>query len=178
MKISLLLPVICVALSSCTTLLSSNEVGPSRVSLNVSEAWFEGTKVQYIVTDVSDRDMAELMGANYAPRLRDAIPVYPKPPEVKTVLERVYIFLDGAQQNSVFPSIPSPLGFESDDQNYSPIWLMYTVEWIDKTQITELRSETDIFKAEAQGWVAIERTDIVINCPVVSIDGRNFLQPI
>lgn len=172
MKAYLLFPILCIVLSSCASL-SGNS---NRVTLDLNEAWFNGFKVQYVTTDASDRDIAELYGANYAPRLKDAVPKYPKPPEVKTILERVYAFVDHTQANNVFASIPTPLGSESEDYNYSPIWLLYTVEWVDKTQIVELRSETEIFKAEAQGWVVIERTDVVINCPVISIDGKRFLQ--
>lgn len=146
------------------------------VTLDVSSAWFEGRLVQYISTDVSDSEFARKMNANFAPRLADAIPNYPKPPEQKTVLERVYAFPGDEQANTVFASIPSPLGHASQDVSYSPLWLMYTVHWLDQERVQELRSEGDIFKAEAQGWVEIARTNVVINCPVVSIDGVTFLQ--
>lgn len=145
------------------------------VSLPVFSAWYEGQLVNYITTDVSDPQFARMMKANYAPRLQDAIPSYPKPPEVKTVLERVYAFPNQEQSNNVFASIPSPLGYQSQDENYSPLWLMYMVTWRELDQVIELRSEADIFRAEAKGWVDIERTNVVVNCPVVSNDGTHFL---
>ncbi|MFW1678043.1 DUF7482 domain-containing protein [Pontibacter sp. JAM-7] len=145
------------------------------IALPLLEGWFEAQKVYYITTDVSDPVMARQMQANYAPRLRDAVPDYPKPPTQKTVLERVYTFPTGQQASSVFASVPSPLGHGSQDKHYSPLWLIYTVEWRVKDQEIELRSEAEIFKAEAQGWVQIERTPVVVNCPVVSIDGTQFL---
>ena len=148
---------------------------PDQVSLRLLTGWIDGNPVYYVTTDVSDRDMARKMGANYAPRLYHAIPSYPKPPQLKTILERVYAFPQGSQENNVFASAPEPLGYESEDANYSPVWLMYMVEWLVKENIQELRSEGDIFKAEAKGWVKITRTNVVVNCPVVSIDGHTFL---
>ncbi len=148
---------------------------PDQVSLSLLTGWVDGNPVYYVTTDVSDSEMASQMGANYAPRLSSAIPAYPKPPQLKTVLERVYAFPKGEQKNNVFASAPAPLGYESEDINYSPVWLMYLVEWLVSDNVQELRSEGDIFKAESQGWVKITRTNVVVNCPVVSIDGQRFL---
>ncbi|MGS2718545.1 DUF7482 domain-containing protein [Eionea flava] len=145
---------------------------PQKITLPLLVGWYEASAVHYITTDVSNAAMAAKMQANYAPRLRDAIPVYPKAPQAKTVIERVYAFPDGEQSRNVFASIPQPVGANSQDQHYSPIWLMYKVEWIDKNNSRELRSEGDILAAEAQGLVSVARTDIVVNCPIVSIDGQ------
>ncbi|TDO95773.1 DUF7482 domain-containing protein [Marinomonas balearica] len=138
----------------------------TQIRIPVFSAWYEGKEVFYITTDVSDKAMAKQMKANYAPRLRDAIPRYPKPPQVKTALERVYGFPGGEQRN-VFPSAPWPVGPESTDEQYSPLWLMYWVKWVDSSKAYELKSEGDIYAAERKGLVTIERTRIVVNCPVV-----------
>ena len=166
-------------ISVCALMLSAcaNHSTLSRqVSLDLQSAWYEDKLVHYVTTDVSDPEFARIMKANFAPRLVDAIPNYPKPPEQKTILERVYAFPNGEQTNTVFASIPSPLGHMSEDFHYSPIWLMYTVHWKEPTQVRELRSEGEIFKAEAQGFVEITRTNVVVNCPIVSVDGETFLQ--
>lgn len=139
---------------------------PSTVSLPLRQAWFNDQVVYYVTTDVSDQAMAKAMGVNYAPRLRDAIPNYPKPPRQKTVIERVYGFPNGEQPN-IFPSAPTPVGYQSSDVAYSPIWLMYEVKWVNPDKATELTSENALLDAEAKGWVNIERTNIVVNCPVV-----------
>lgn len=113
--------------------------------------------------------MAQAMGANYAPRLRDAIPHYPKPPRQKTVIERVYGFPNGEQRN-IFPSAPTPAGYTSTDKAYSPIWLMYVVNWVNPDNAIELTSEDALLDAQAKGLVTIERTNIVVNCPIVPAD--------
>lgn len=150
-----------IALTAC-----SNQPAAVQYSLPMQQAWFEGETVFYVTTDVSDQAMAEKMGANYAPRLRDAIPNYPKPPRQKTVIERVYGFPNGEQRN-VFPSAPTPVGSQSTDTAYSPIWLMYAVKWVDPESAFELTSEDAVLDADAKGLVNIERTNIVVNCPVV-----------
>jgi hypothetical protein len=79
----------------------------------------------------------------------------------------VYAFPNKEQAWSVFASVPQPLGHLSKDTHYSPLWLMYVVVWKDPIQAQELTSEEAIFVAEDQGLVTIERTDIVLNCPVI-----------
>lgn len=148
---------------------STNKQQDALLGLTVFKAWHEGHQVSYITTDVSDAAMAKEMGANYAPRLRDAIPRYPKPPQVKTVLERVYGFPNKEQQN-VFASAPSPLGYQSTDRHYSPLWLMYWVVWQDPAQAYELTSEEAILSAEEAGLLTIERSNIVVNCPVLPFE--------
>jgi len=140
---------------------------PTNITLPGFQAWYEGQSVWYITTDVSDAGLAKAMGANYAPRLRDAIPDYPKPPHQKTVLERVYAFSDRSQA-SVFASAPEPTGFTSTNQSYSPLWLMYEVRWLPGHEPEVLRSEEAILSAEESGKVTIRRSDVVINCPVVN----------
>ncbi|ABC29803.1 hypothetical protein HCH_03037 [Hahella chejuensis KCTC 2396] len=145
----------------------------AHVNLAAHPAWYNGERVYYVTTDVSDRAMAESMQANYAPRLRDAIPDYPKPPQVRTVLERVYR-VRNFDQPSIFPSAPEPLSSNHVNLQYSPLWLMYEVVWKAGATPVELKSEEQIFVAESQGKLEILRTDIVVNCPVVRYEGERI----
>lgn len=155
-------------LASCSTHSSKDHgVQQETVSFPLLQGWHDGEEVLYITTDVSDRAIAKAKNANYAPRLRDAVPNYPKPPQVKTALERVYDFPNHEQDKGVFASVPKPLGPESRDRHYSPLWLMYTVVWNDPSKARELKSEEAIFVAEDQGLVTITRTNVVLNCPVI-----------
>ncbi|MBJ7536069.1 DUF7482 domain-containing protein [Marinomonas transparens] len=160
-----------VLLASCANYSTQDiQVQERQVSLPLLRGWHNGEEVRYITTDVSDRKMAQSMGANYAPRLRDAIPRYPKPPQVKTILERVYAFPNGEQASNVFASVPSPLGYLSEDRRYSPVWLMYQVTWKDSNKASSLTSEEAVLEAEDEGLVIIKRTNIVVNCPVIPFD--------
>jgi hypothetical protein len=144
------------------------------ITLPMIGGWFEGTKVFYITTDISDKTLAEAMGANYVPRLEDAIPPYPKPPALKSILERVYVFPNN-DQPSILASSPQPVGPESQDTQYSPIWLLYEVSWIDESKKKEIKREEDLLVAEDKGWIKITRTQKVVNCPVVMTeDGQSL----
>lgn len=65
-------------LGACSTapLLAGN----GQASIPVLRGWFEGEEVFYITTDVSHADVAEVKGANFAPRLADALPAGPPVP--------------------------------------------------------------------------------------------------
>src|ERR1700693_3336851 len=93
-----------------------------------ASGWYAGQRVYYITTEITDPTMARNAGLTYTPRLRDAIPDYPKPPETRSVLERVYRFPSG-DQDAVFASAPTPPGPASSDMVYSPLWLAYMVRW-------------------------------------------------
>lgn len=160
--ISVLGPVI---LWGCTSV-QSPKLATATVTLPASAGWYAGERVYYITTEITDPAMAQNAGLTYAPRLTDAIPEYPKPPETRTVLERVYKFpLD--DQDAVFASAPTPPGPASSDMAYSPLWLAYMVRWTDRTRERSLTSEEAILAAADQNEVSIERTNIVINCPIV-----------
>ena len=110
--------------------------------------------------------MANMMNANFAPRLADAVTAVPKPPGEKSVLERVYKFTADAQ-DAVFASVPNPIGPTSRDTIYSPLWLVFWVTWKPGVEPQLLTSEEAILAAEEAGKVELKRTDIVINCPIV-----------
>jgi len=151
---------------TCCGCVSSARTTP-HVSLPVFTGWHAGERVYYITTEITDAGMARAGGITYAPRLIDAVPEYPKPPEVRTVLERVYKF-PGGGQDAVFASAPRPVGPSSTDAAYSPLWLVMLVRWIGPDHHHALKSEEEVLAAKDRGEVSIEQTSIVINCPIVA----------
>ena len=145
------------------------------VSLPVLSGWYEGKRIYYITTEISDPQMAVNAGATYAPRLKDALPPTPRPPDWATVLDRVYKF-DANDQDAVFAAEPKPVGPRSTDVTYSPLWIAYMVTWKAGTHRRQLLSEAAILDAEAGGEVTVERTDIVINCPIVATEVGEHLR--
>ncbi len=140
------------------------------ISLPLRTGWVDGLVVRYITTDVSDAQLALEKGANHAPRLADAT----RGPADSRVLERVYVVV-GSAQPPVFQSAPKPVGPRSADTSYSPLWRMTLVTWKQHTGARELRSEQDILDAEDQGLLSIVPTDKVLNCPILSVEGRGTL---
>jgi hypothetical protein len=147
---------------------------PETISMAVSLGWYNGERVYYITTDITDPPMARGAGVNLALRMRDAIPTYPKPPEQKDVLERVYKFPNG-EQDAVFASIPNPVGPLSSDAQYSPLWLLYAVRIVGGRNTELLSSEEAILAAQEAGKVTVTHTEIVINCPIVGTERGGLL---
>jgi hypothetical protein len=139
------------------------DVGRSETVLPLSRAW-----VEYVTTDISDLAMARMMGANHVPSLAAAARSAPG----QSFVERVYKF-HGDEQISIFQSAPSPVGAENKDRSYSPLWRVVMVRWTDPALRRELKSEEELLAAEERKQVALEVTDIVVNCPVTrSADGQ------
>jgi hypothetical protein len=144
------------------------------ITLPLLSAWYDGKKVYYVTTDVSDRKVAQIMGANLTPRLKDGLPSYPKAPTQTTLLERVYAFTN-SPQDKVFSSAPAPIGPASADRHYSPIWLAVNVTWAPSATPKTLTSEEDILAEEEAHSLTLERTEILLNCPIVGSETGGFL---
>ncbi|MCG8613552.1 MAG: hypothetical protein MI864_23825 [Pseudomonadales bacterium] len=147
---------------------SPNSGANATITLPLVKGWYEGSEVYYVTTDISEPKMAKAMNANYVPRLANAVPPNPKPPQLRTVVERIYRFPNGEQAN-VLPSIPFPLGPDSTDTQYSPLWLLYEVTWKDSARQRLLTSEEAVLAAADSGLVDIYRTTVIVNCPVVKL---------
>lgn len=137
------------------------DVGRTETVLPLNKAWVEGRVVEYVTTDISDLAMARMMGANHVPGLAAAI----KLPKGSSIVERVYKFPNDEQIN-IFQSAPSPVGAENKDRSYSPLWRVVNVTWLNKARQQELKSEEALLAAEERKDLALEVTDIVINCPI------------
>ena len=151
-------------LSAC----AAPAVGTARTEtvLPLNWAWFNGAKVEYVTTDVSDAAMAVALGVNYVPRLKDAI----GGPGQKSLVERVYMFPAGTQIN-VFQSAPQPTGGHNADAGYSPLWRVVSVQWRKPEARRELTSEEAILRAADLGEVELDVTQVVVNCPITrSVD--------
>jgi hypothetical protein len=144
------------------------------VMLPLQTAWFEGRKVRYVTTDVSDAEVARAKGANFAPRLRDLVVAAPGGPLRGVPVERVYS-IDGFVQPTVFPSVPAPVGAGSTGRAYTPLWRMVKVVWQPGRTPRELRSEEAVLEAEDKGDVKLTLTEVILNCPVVALDGEPAL---
>jgi len=161
-------------LIACTSIHTPVARLPTRASLPVFPGWYAGERIYYITTEISDPQMARSAGANFAPRLRDAVPPYPRPPDRPTVLERVYKFPQ-SDQDAVFASAPKPLGSRSLDESYSPLWITYLVTWNASVHKRPLTSENMVLDAQSAGDVTVARTDIVINCPIIATAAGDML---
>lgn len=161
--------VMAILLSGCASPIF--DVGRTETVLPLSRAWFEGSVVEYVTTDISDAAMAQMMGANYVPRLKGAIGSQPG----QSLVERVYKFVNG-EQISIFQSAPQPTGADNKDRAYSPLWRVAEVKWLVAPGNRTLKSEEELLAAKERGLVSITDTDIVVNCPITRGTDKNSLK--
>lgn len=145
------------------------------VELPLQKGWFAGERVFYVTTDISDAGMAADSGANFVPRLADALPPPGSAPGARSAVERIYKFTN-FDQGTVLPSVPMPVGASNRDTAYSPLWVLVMVTWKRDASPRELRSEEQVLEAEERGLVTIQRTRIVVNCPVVMTERGGSLR--
>jgi hypothetical protein len=148
--------------------------GPGLVQLPVLKGWFEDEAVLYVTTDVSHADVAAAKGANFAPRLAQALPGGPPQPGRPSSVDKVYA-VTNFKQPSIFASAPRPVGSASTDTAYSPLWQMVKVTWQPGRSPRELRAEEAVLDAAEKGDVTLEPTPVVLNCAIVQRDGQGAL---
>ena len=126
--------------------------------------WYKGQVVYYIRIDSSDQGTAEQQGLNYSAALGNSVNEQP------ASYDDIYTFTNAKQYN-VVPSAPTPVGYKSNDPNYSPIWRVSTVAWNVGARPRTLKSEDEILKAKADGEVTVTKTTVLINCPIFTPEG-------
>ncbi|MEQ1686614.1 MAG: hypothetical protein ABL916_23425 [Burkholderiaceae bacterium] len=136
------------------------------MTLPLLAGWYDGEEVFYITTDVSDAEVALAKGANFVPRLAEALPAVKQSAPQASSVDKVYGVANFAQ-GSVFASAPSPVGALNRDRVYSPLWQLVTVTWLDGQTPRTLRSEEQVLDAAEKGQVRLGVTRVVLNCPIL-----------
>ncbi len=134
-----------------------------KVVLPAVICWENGKKNIYIQTEASDPAIAAAQGVNYVPQLANAIDA------PNGAVDDIYVFTNSTQkdQYNILPSEPKPVGPNNRDTSYTPLWQVSQVTWKDGVRQTTLKSENEVKDAEAKGLLLVEKTRIVVNCPVV-----------
>lgn len=130
--------------------------------------WYEGQMVYYVTTDASAADVAQAKAANFAPRLARALDRQGAQPGQGLAVDKVYGVTNFAQE-SIFASAPAPTGHRSGSAAYSPLWQLVKVSWRVGASARLLKSEEEVLQAQEQGLVALEVTQVVLNCPIVQV---------
>ena len=124
----------------------------------------DGRTVYYIVTDATPSGPAQTMGVVSSPSSASLI--------AHSGAVDLFQFKNGIKGSG-------PLGFQAGvagavlgDENYSPMWRIYLVEWNDENsaKILETKSDIDSFHADDLLSVSIARptsSDHIVNCPFI-----------
>lgn len=126
--------------------------------------YYDGEPVDYILAEISDADVTKLMTEKtgfplvFLPSLADT-------PD--SLLANLYLFMNGVSGPNPFGFQPNVIDSIPGDPGYSPLWIHTFVEWNDGGTPRELKSQEEILAAEEAGEVTLEKSDLVINCPVI-----------
>ena len=140
------------------------------ITMPMIDGYYNGEKMFFIHTEVSDNNMAQMMSTmiNF-PTLH--VPDLTNIQQNK--MSKVYVFTNGITgtgpygggpfmfQIDVFDSIPGQMG-------YSQFRVPYLVTWNDDSTPRIMTSEDEILKSESNGELTIQKTDNVVNAPMMA----------
>ncbi len=139
------------------------------MTMPMIDGYYNGEKVFFVHTEVSDKAMAETMTmmVNF-PTLHVSNLKNISPDE----MAKVYVFSNGIRgsepygggpfmyQIDVFDTIPDQMG-------YSQFRVPHLVTWNENSTPRILTSVDEIMEAESNGELSIQKTDNVVNAPMV-----------
>lgn len=124
----------------------------------------DGRTIYYIVTDATPSATAEMMGVVYSPTSSNLI--------TSEASVDLFQFQNGIKGSGPLGFQPSIASAAPGDENYSPMWRIYTVEWNDQesSKILESKSDIDSFKKDKKIMISIARpmnSEHIVNCPFI-----------
>jgi len=139
------------------------------ITIPMIDGYYNGEKVFFVHTEVSDKEMAEMMSMmiNF-PTLHVSDLNNISPDE----MSKVYVFTNGISgsgpygggpfmyQIDVFDSIPDQMG-------YSQFRVPHLVTWNENSTPRILTSVDEIMEAESNAELTIQKTDNVVNAPMI-----------
>ena len=139
------------------------------ITMPLIDGYYNGEKVYFIHTEVSDKDISEMltMMVNF-PTLHVS--------ELKNIspddLAIVYIFTNGIPGSGPYGG--GPFFFQIDifdavpgQEGYSQFRSPHLVTWSENSSPRLLTSVEELLEAETNGEVTIEKTDLVVNAPMI-----------
>ncbi len=124
----------------------------------------DGKTIYYIVTDATPSGPAETMGVVSSPSSANLI--------INSAAVDLFQFKNGIKGTGPLGFQPGIAAAALGDENYSPMWRIYLVEWNDEksAKILETKSDIDSFRADDLLTVSIARpmnSDHIVNCPFI-----------
>jgi hypothetical protein len=123
-----------------------------------------GKTIYYIVTDATPSGPAESMGVVSSPSSANLI--------AHSGAVDLFQFKNGISGSGPLGFQPGIAAASLGDENYSPMWRIYLVEWNDakSAKILETKSDIDSFRVNDLLSVSIARptnSDHIVNCPFI-----------
>jgi hypothetical protein len=129
-------------------------LGPSSPSSQPSyQAYYDGHKDTYLVTDVSSKAQAKAMGINYSAALGS----------VKGAPAQYFI------NGHAAPGQLSVFGSEPGESDYNPLWEEFTVVWKPGVNPVLLVRDDQIKALAKQHKLTLTDAHIVLNAPITKV---------
>jgi hypothetical protein len=133
---------------------SGSALGGAYYQFTAQPGYCSGGTCYYLLTDVSNQDMAQTLNVNYTPLLANAV--------YNAYIPQAYQVTNYAQ-NLVFSAEWSTGAARN---TYMPLWNLYTVTWLTGTPAL-LKSVADVNARRAAGRIRVSRTSIVLGASIV-----------
>jgi hypothetical protein len=129
-------------------------MGPAtRIERPAFHGFYDGHKVTYLNTDVSNKADAAAMHINYSASIG----------RVKGLPE-IYLVQGHAASGQL-----AIFGSEPGEKNYSPLWSETILTWKAGAKPRLITSDTQIDKIEKTGTLTERDAHVVLNCPIVRV---------
>lgn len=136
----------------------------STITLPLVKGFVNGKEVFYLNTEASDKNVAIADGTTFAPKL-----MYAHASGAEADIFPVFGNANPAQHN-IIDSIPTPVGPTNTDPQYSPLWDVVPVRFVNQSMAAYplIRSVDMIHDLETRGVVTVgPEPGVIVNCPVV-----------
>lgn len=139
------------------------------------DAYYNGQKIWFLHTDVSDEGMAKKLskmvgyGTHFAPVLAD-IPM--------ENVGKFYVFTNGISTHAEKPWGGGPFNYQIDifdsipgDPDYTPIRQPHLVTWNENATPHVLINMEGLLDAETKGELTIKPAGVIVNVPIIKWPG-------
>jgi hypothetical protein len=141
------------------------------IDIPMMKGYQNGNEIFFIATDASDNQTAAAI-TNQTGFKVNVSPVLTKTPE--SDLNQAYGFTNGIPGTGPFGFQLPVVETKPGEQGYSPLWKLNLVEWNQNAIPKELKSVQEVMAAQQNGTLAVKKTDVIVNHPVIKWDGGSL----
>lgn len=134
------------------------------VQIPMHKGIFNSNSTFYIITDSSDKDLAEKITEKQGWKVELAPPLSNTP---ETALQKIFVFTNGVAGDGIYGYQPNVFSSTPSQLEYSPLSSVVEVEWKKGQNKTIFESAEEILKAKEGGRINFKETGIVINTPQI-----------
>jgi len=134
------------------------------------KGYHDGGDLYFIHTEASDSSVANMLTEMMGPKVIH-MPRLTQTPD--TLLADIYVFKNGVEGHGPFGFQPDLFGSVPGDSEYSPLRLIHLVRWNEKAEPRELKTVDALMEAQSNEELAIKKTNIIVNMPVLVWPGAH-----